>query len=63
VIETELMADSSIVCRPTSRLDRVSAVSLRHLIGDSIRPGVEVIIDLSGVDFIDGVGMSADARQ
>jgi anti-anti-sigma factor len=34
-------------------------VSLRHLIGDILRPGVEVLIDLSRVDFIDAVGISA----
>jgi anti-anti-sigma factor len=59
VIETELMADSSIACRPSASLDWISAVSLRHVIGDSLRPGVEVIIDLSRVEFIDGVGISA----
>lgn len=59
MIETQLLADSSIVCRPTGRLDWFSAVSLRHVIGDSLRPGVEVIIDLSRVEFIDGVGISA----
>jgi stage II sporulation protein AA (anti-sigma F factor antagonist) len=61
VIETQLLAGSSIVCRPSGRLDWIAAVSLRHVIGDSLRPGVEVIIDLSRVEFIDAVGMSAIA--
>jgi anti-anti-sigma factor len=59
VIETELLADFSIVCRPSGSLDWIAAMSLRHIIGDSLRPGVKVVIDLSRVDFIDAVGISA----
>ena len=59
MIETQLLADSRIVCRPSGRLDWTAAVSLRHAIGDLLRPGVEVIIDLSQVEFIDAVGISA----
>jgi anti-sigma B factor antagonist len=58
VIETQLLADSSIVC-PLGSLDWIAAVSLRHGIGDSLRPGVELIIDLSRVEFIDAVGIGA----
>jgi anti-anti-sigma factor len=59
LVETHLGADSSIVCRPSGGLDWNAAVSLRHAIHDSLRPGVAIIIDLSRVDFIDAVGMSA----
>jgi anti-anti-sigma factor len=59
VIETRVRADSSIVCRPSGGLDWIGAVSLRHAVHDSLRPGVDMIIDLSRVDFIDAVGMSA----
>ena len=59
MIETHVWADSSIVCRPSGRLDWIAAVSLRHAIGDLLRPSVEVIIDLSRVEFIDAVGISA----
>jgi len=59
VIETQVLADSSIVCRPSGSLDWIAAVSLRHAIGDSLRPGVGVVIDLSRVEFIDAVGVSA----
>jgi anti-anti-sigma factor len=59
VVETRVRADCSIVCRPSGGLDWVGAVSLRHAIHDSLRPGVDMIIDLSRVDFIDAVGMSA----
>jgi anti-anti-sigma factor len=61
VIETQMLAGSSIVCRPSGSLDWIAAVSLRHAIGDLLRPGVEVIIDLSRVEFIDAVGISAIA--
>jgi anti-anti-sigma factor len=59
VIETQLLADSSIVCRPSGSLDWIAAMSLRHVVGDSLQPGVKVVIDLSRVDFIDAVGISA----
>jgi anti-anti-sigma factor len=59
VIETHLLADSSIVCRPSGSLDWIAAQSLRHAVGDSLRPGVDVVIDLSRVEFIDAVGISA----
>ena len=59
LVETHVGADSSIVCRPSGGLDWIGAVSLRHAIHDSLRPGVDIIIDLSRVDFIDAVGMSA----
>jgi anti-anti-sigma factor len=59
VIETQLLADSSIVCRPLGSLDWIAAASLRHVMGDSLRPGVVVIIDLSRVEFVDAVGITA----
>jgi stage II sporulation protein AA (anti-sigma F factor antagonist) len=59
VIETYVDPGSSIVCKPWGRLDWVGATCLRHVINDSLRPGIEVIIDLSHVDWVDAVGMSA----
>jgi anti-anti-sigma factor len=59
VVESRIRADCSIVCRPAGGLDWISAMSLRHAIHDSLRPGVDILIDLSQVDFIDAVGMSA----
>jgi anti-anti-sigma factor len=61
VIETRVLADSSLVCRPSGSVDWIAAVALRHAIGDSLRPGVDVVIDLSRVEFIDAVGISAVA--
>ena len=40
-------------------LDWIAAVSLRDAVGHSIQPGVDVIVDLSRVEFIDAVGISA----
>ena len=59
VVETRVRTDCSIVCRPSGGLDWIGAVSLRHAIHDSLRPGVDILIDLSRVDFVDAVGMSA----
>jgi stage II sporulation protein AA (anti-sigma F factor antagonist) len=56
-----MLADSSIVCRPSGSLDWIAAASLRHAIGELFRPGVDVVIDLSRVEFIDAVGISAIA--
>jgi anti-anti-sigma factor len=58
-VETRVRADCGIVCRPSGGLDWIGAVSLRHAIHDWLRPGVDIIIDLSRVDFIDAVGLSA----
>jgi anti-anti-sigma factor len=40
-------------------LDWIASLFLRHVIGDLLLPGVEVVIDLSEVDSIDSVGISA----
>jgi anti-anti-sigma factor len=58
VIETFVDLGSSIICRPWGRLDWVEATCLRHVINDSLRPGIEVVIDLGHVDSVDAVGMS-----
>jgi anti-anti-sigma factor len=59
VAETRVRTDCTIVCRLSGGLDWIGAVSLRHAVHDWLRPGVDIIIDLSRVDFIDAVGMSA----
>ncbi len=59
MIETKVLADSKVVCRPSGSLDWIAAMSLRHAIGDTLRPGVDVVIDLSRVEFVDAVGISA----
>jgi anti-anti-sigma factor len=59
VIETIVCADSNIVCKPLGNLDWASAMSLRHVVRDSLQPGVEIVIDLSRVNSIDSIGMHA----
>ena len=59
VVEMHICEDMSMVCSPVGTLDWIGAVPLRHVIHDSLRPGVQVVIDLSQVDDIDAVGMSA----
>ena len=59
MIETTVGPDSNIVCKPLSNLDWAGAMSLRHVVRDSLQSGVEIVIDLSRVNFIDSVGMHA----
>jgi anti-anti-sigma factor len=59
VVETRARVDCSIVCRPSGGLDWIGAVSLRLAVHDALRHGIDILIDLSRVDFIDAVGMSA----
>jgi anti-anti-sigma factor len=59
VIETPARPGSSIVCRPLGNLDWAAAMWLRHVVRESLQPGVEIVIDLSRVRSIDAVGMNA----
>jgi anti-sigma B factor antagonist len=59
VIRTDALPGSTVVCKPLGNLDWVGAMSLRHDVRDSLQPGVEIVIDLSPVEFIDSVGMHA----
>ena len=46
-METQLLSDSSTVCRPSGSLDWMVAISLPHVRSDSLRPGIKVLIDLT----------------
>jgi anti-anti-sigma factor len=59
MIEIVTLGDSRIVCRPLSDLDLRSSVSLRHVVGDILRPELDLVVDLSRVAAIDAVGLSA----
>lgn len=59
MIETQVQADSTVVCRPLGRLDWIGSVYLRDAICHSLRDGVLVVLDLSMVDFIDSDGLGA----
>lgn len=58
MIESELLADGSILCRPLGSLDWIGSMILRHELAVHMRPGFDVVIDLSRVDSIDSVGIS-----
>ena len=59
MIETESTSDSTLICRVSGELDFDSGVTLRHLVGDLLRPGLDLVVDLGQVAFIDAVGVSA----
>lgn len=59
MIGTDVRQGPSIVCKASSNLDWAGASSLRHDVRDSLQPGVEIVIDMSPVEFIDSVGMQA----
>ena len=55
---TELCTGSSIVCKPLG-LDWADAMSLRETVRSSLRPGGELVIDLSRVEYIAAAGINA----
>jgi anti-anti-sigma factor len=59
MIETQLHSSGSIVLRLWGDLDWIAAQSLRHVMTDMLRPGIEVVVDLSHVASFDAVGISA----
>jgi stage II sporulation protein AA (anti-sigma F factor antagonist) len=59
MIDTDAGRRANVVCKPLGNLDWAAAMSLRHEVRDSVGPGVEIVIDLSPVEFIDAVGMQA----
>jgi anti-sigma B factor antagonist len=59
VVETDRCAGRDIVCRPLKDIDWAAAMSLRDTVRNKLKPGVELVIDLSRVDFIDSVGINA----
>jgi anti-sigma B factor antagonist len=59
VIHTDVLPGPSVVCKPLGNLDWAGAMSLRHDVRGSLEPGVEIVIDLSPVEFIDSAGMQA----
>jgi anti-sigma B factor antagonist len=59
VIETDRCAGRDIVCRPLTGIDWATAMSLRDTVRNKVQPGVELVIDLSRVEFIDSVGINA----
>ena len=59
MIETNTYADGRVRLRAFGELSGTTAVSLRHLVADSVGQGVTLIIDLRRVERIDAEGVSA----
>ncbi len=59
MIETQTCPDGSVRLRTFGDITWTTAESLRHTVGDSLFPGVCLIIDLGHVERIDAVGVSA----
>lgn len=59
MIETNTCADGRVRLCAFGEFGSTTAQSLRHLVGDSIRQGVRLIIDLSRVERVDAEGVSA----
>jgi anti-anti-sigma factor len=59
MIETNTYADRRVRLRAFGEFSGATAVSLRHLVADSVGHGVLVIIDLRCVERIDAEGISA----
>jgi anti-anti-sigma regulatory factor len=49
----------SIVCSPCGELEWANAISLRHFITGTLRPGTEVVVDLGHIGRTDAVELSA----
>jgi anti-anti-sigma factor len=59
MIETNTYKDGRVRLTAFGEFSGATAVSLRHLVVDSVGHGVMVIIDLHGVERIDAEGVSA----
>ena len=59
MIETNTYADGRVRLRAFGEFNWATAVSLRHLVADSVGQGVTLLIDLGRVERIDAEGVSA----
>jgi anti-anti-sigma factor len=59
MIETRTYTDGRVRLRAFGEFSGAAAVSLRHLVADSVGQGVMVILDLRCVERIDAEGVSA----
>jgi anti-anti-sigma factor len=50
---------STVVCRPLGDLDLNMSTELRHVVGDLVRPGLSLVLDLCDVERSDAIGISA----
>jgi anti-anti-sigma factor len=59
MIETNTYADGRVRLRVFGEFSGATAVSLRHIVADSVGQGMTLIIDLRRVERIDAEGVSA----
>ena len=59
MIETNTYADGCVRLRTFGEFSGATAVSLRHLVADSVGQGVTIVIDLHRVERVDAEGVSA----
>lgn len=59
MIHTHVRSDMSVLLAPCGQLDWIRAISLRHAVAAWLRPGLDVVVDLAGIDTLDAVGISA----
>ena len=59
MMNLEKWQGSSVVCQPLGALDLEAASEFRHRIAAILRPELDLVLDLSHVDYIDASGASA----
>ena len=59
MIYTYTTSDDGLVCKPWGNLDFSSSFALRHVVHDALDRQTRVLIDLSRVESIEAVGLSA----
>jgi anti-anti-sigma factor len=59
MIDLEVNDTETAICRPIGVLDVITAPNLRHAIAEVAKAGHDLVLDLSGVQAIDAVGVSA----
>lgn len=57
-VHQEVTPDGDVVCRPVGELEALTVGQFRQALADTASPGC-LVIDLSGVPFIDSAGLGA----
>lgn len=59
MIMSHVTCDGNITFRPLGALDFATSMPFRHLVHDALAPDLTIVLDMSQVSLIDGVGLSA----
>jgi anti-anti-sigma factor len=59
MLKLEMCSDRSTWCSPIGGLDQAGGSTLGRAIRSVLRPGIEIVIDLRRVSFIDADGVAA----